>query len=155
MDISSVVRSLRRPTLWSGTVAAVSTLAACYVVPIDPRTGQAVPPPQVAVVPAPAVPLSFPARLYPANDLASGYGVINATVTNDLQGRGTFSTHINGESFSGEATRKAGSGREGLANGSGNRGSYLSCTYTMNSATLGSGTCRLSNGALFSMHVGN
>lgn len=45
MDISSAVRSLRRPAGWLGAVAAVSTLAACYVVPIDPRTGQAVPPP--------------------------------------------------------------------------------------------------------------
>lgn len=146
MDISSVVRSLRRPAGWLGAVAAVSTLAACYVVPIDPRTGQAVPP---------ALPLSFQARLYPANNLASGHGVISATVTNDLQGRGTFSTVIGGESFSGEATRKAGSSREGFANGAGNRGGYITCAYTMNSATLGSGTCRLSSGALFSMHIGS
>lgn len=155
MDISSVVRSLRRPAGWLGAVAAVSTLAACYVVPIDPRTGQAVPPPQAAVAVAPALPLSFQARLYPANEQASGHGVISATVTNDLQGRGTFSTVIGGESFSGEATRKAGSSREGLANGAGNRGGYITCAYTMNSATLGSGTCRLSNGALFSMHIGH
>ena len=155
MDIFSVVRSSRRLPRLLGTVVAVSTLAACYVVPIDPRTGHAVPPPHPAVTPAPVLPLSFPARLYPANDLASGYGVINATVTNDLQGRGTFSTSINGESYSGEATRKGGSSREGLANGAGHRGGYISCAYTMNSATLGSGTCRLSNGALFSMHVGN
>ena len=45
--------------------------------------------------------------------------------------------------------------RDGLANGAGNRGSYLACQYTMNSATLGTGTCRLNNGAVFSMHVGN
>jgi hypothetical protein len=155
MDTVPVVRSSLRLSRLLGTVAAASTLAACYVVPIDPRTGHAVPSPHPSVVPAPVLPLSFPARLYPANDLASGYGVINATVTNDLQGRGSFSTSINGESYSGEATRKGGSSREGLANGAGNRGGYISCNYTMNSATLGSGSCRLSNGALFSMHVGN
>ena len=155
MDVFSTVRSTRRGVAVWGLAATVATLAGCYVVPIDPRTGQAVPPPPATMAAMPAPPLTFPARLYPANDLASGYGVINATVTNDLHGRGSFNTTINGEAFSGEATRKAGSSREGLANGAGNRGSYLSCAYTMNSATLGSGSCRLSNGALFSMHVGN
>ncbi|MGP1682488.1 MAG: hypothetical protein ACTS8S_09205, partial [Giesbergeria sp.] len=129
----------------------VAGLSGCYVVPIDPRTGQPAPMPSgaPAAAPAPALPISFPARLYPANELASGYGVVNATVTNDLHGRGSFNANINGESFVGEATRKAGSSREGLANGTGNRGSYLSCQYTMNSATLGTGTCRLNNGAVF------
>ena len=141
-----------------GLTALVASLAACYVVPIDPRTGQPTGMPAAtvpaAVVPAPG-PTSFPARLYPANELASAYGMVNATVTNDLHGRGTFNATINGESFAGEATRKAGSSRDGLANGAGNRGSYLACQYTMNSATLGTGTCRLNNGAVFSMHVGN
>lgn len=140
-----------------GLAAVVAGLAGCYVVPIDPRTGQPAPLPSGAVVaaPAPALPVSFPVRLYPANELASGFGVINATVTNDLHGRGTFNASINGESFVGEATRKAGSSREGLANGAGNRGGYLSCQYTMNSATLGTGSCRLNSGAAFTMHIGN
>ena len=85
MDISSAVRSLRRPAGWLGAVAAVSTLAACYVVPIDPRTGQAVPPPHAAVAAAPALPLSFQARLYPANELASGHGVISRPVSTALR----------------------------------------------------------------------
>ena len=102
----------------------------------------------------PPVPLTFAARLYPSNDLASSYGMVTAVVTNDLNGRGTFSTNINGESFTGEGTRVAGSARDGQANGAGNRGSYINCRYQMNSATLGSGQCRLSNGAQFSMHVG-
>lgn len=140
-----------------GLTALVAGLAGCYVMPIDPRTGQPASLPSGAAVPvpAPALPVSFPARLYPANELARGYGVINATVTNDLHGRGTFNASINGESFVGEATRKAGSSREGLANGAGNRGGYLSCHYTMNSATLGTGSCRLNSGAVFTMHVGN
>lgn len=149
--------TLQRGIAALGLAAVAAGLVGCYVVPIDPRTGQPVATPSGAPVaaPAPAVPVSFPARLYPANELASGYGVINATVTNDLQGRGSFNASINGESFVGEATRKAGSSRDGLASGAGNRGGYLSCQYTMNSATLGTGTCRLNNGAVFTMHVGN
>jgi hypothetical protein len=100
------------------------------------------------------LPLTFTARLYPANELASGAGVVHATVTNDLQGRGVFTTTIQGERFVGEATRKAGSTRDGLANGVGDRGGYLACQYTMNSATLGSGACRLHTGAVFSLHLG-
>ena len=99
-------------------------------------------------------PVVFTARLYPANDLAVRHGMVGGVVTNDLNGRGTFNANIQGESFVGEATRKAGSSREGLASGAGNRGSYLSCQYTMNSATLGTGICRLSDGAQFTMHVG-
>jgi len=157
MSTLSVSSNARRGFFALGLAATVASLAGCYVLPIDPRTGQPVQPAGVPVVVAPALalPLTFPARLYPANELASGYGVINATVTNDLQGRGSFNASINGESFVGEATRKAGSSREGLASGAGNRGSYLSCQYTMNSATLGTGTCRLNNGAVFTMHVGN
>ena len=154
MDVLTLVRSYRRPLAVAGIAAVVAALAGCYVVPIDPRTGQAVPAQAPVAMPAPAAPLVFTARLYPANELASGFGVVHASVTNDLQGRGTFNTVIGGESFSGEATRKAGSSREGLANGAGNRGGYITCAYTMNSATMGSGTCRLSSGALFSMHVG-
>jgi hypothetical protein len=149
--------TLQRGIAALGLAAITAGLAGCYVVPIDPRTGQpaAVPSGAPVAAPAPALPVSFPARLYPANDLASRYGVINATVTNDLHGRGTFNAHINGESFVGEATRKAGSSREGVANGAGNRGGYLGCQYTMNSSTQGTGTCRLNNGAVFTMHVGN
>jgi hypothetical protein len=149
--------ALQRGIAALGLAAVAAGLAGCYVVPIDPPTGQpaAVPSGAPAAAPAPALPVSFPARLYPANPLASGHGVINATVTNDLHGRGSFNASINGESFVGEATRKAGSSREGVASGAGNRGGFLSCQYTMNSATLGTGTCRLNNGAVFTMHVGN
>ena len=48
-----------------------------------------------------------------------------------------------------------GSAREGVANAAGNRGAYLNCRYQMRSDTLGEGTCRLNNGAVFNMHVGN
>jgi hypothetical protein len=141
----------RRLAAASASLAAAGALAGCYVMPVQP------PAPAVVTVPAPAPagPVTFSARLYPANDLASGYGVVGAVVTNDLNGRGHFSTAIGGESFTGEATRVAGSSRDGVANGAGSRGGYIQCRYTMNSATLGTGSCRLANGAAFSMHIGS
>ncbi len=135
----------------AGVAAAAAVLAGCYVVPIHPPSAHA---PAAHVQPAAPLPITFAARLYPANDLAAAYGVVNALVTNDLHGRGTFNATINAESFTGEATRVANSSREGLANGAGNRGSYITCRYQMNSPTLGTGQCRLSNGAQFTMHVG-
>ena len=135
------------------TVASAAALTGCYVVPIQPPHSQ---PATVYVTPPPPASVTFAARLYPANDAASSYGMVGAAVTNDLNGRGTFTTNINGESFTGEATRVAGSSsREGVANGAGNRGSYISCRYQMNSSTLGTGQCKLSNGAVFTMHVGS
>lgn len=145
-----------RIRLIAAVLAAASFTSACYVVPMDPRTGQPVQSQNQSAAPAAvAAPVTFPSRLYPANDLASRYGMVNATVTNDLHGRGSFNAVINGEAFVGEATRKAGSSREGIANGAGNRGSYLGCTYTLNSATQGMGQCKLSDGAVFTMHLGN
>lgn len=144
-------RMARRVAL-AGIVAGTASLAGCYVVPMQPANNPG--PIVYAPAPQPAAPVTFAARLYPANDLAASYGMVSAVVTNDLHGRGTFSTAINGENFTGEATRVAGSAREGVANGAGNRGSYINCRYQMNSATLGSGQCKLSNGALFTMHVG-
>ena len=135
----------------AGMAAATAALAGCYVVPLQN------PQPQTVVhVPAPApAPVTFSARLYPANDAASSYGTVMAVVTNDLNGRGHFTTNIGGENFSGEATRVAGSSRDGLANGAGARGNYINCRYTMNSSTMGTGSCRLSDGAIFTMHVGS
>jgi hypothetical protein len=101
------------------------------------------------------MPTTFSARLYPANDLAQAFGVQSAVVTNDMKGRGTFSVNINGEFFTGEATHVANSAREGVATGAGTRGSFINCRYTMNSATLGTGTCQLGSGAQFTMHIGS
>ncbi len=153
------VQRVARGSALAGVLAGALSLTGCYVVPIQPYShngsqhGSTVYAPPAPPMPAP--PMTFSARLYPSNDIASSYGMVMAVVTNDLNGRGTFSTNINGESFTGEATRTAGSARDGQANGAGNRGSYINCRYQMNSATLGSGQCRLSNGAQFSMHVGN
>jgi len=144
--------SLSRRALQAGAAAVLAAaLGGCYVVPLQPGPAAVVVP---AAPAAPPGPVTFTARLYPANDMASPYGTVAAMVSNDLNGRGHFTTAIQGESFTGEATRLAGSGRDGVANGAGNRGSYLNCRYTMNSPTLGTGSCRLSNGALFTMHIG-
>ena len=146
--------STARVAAFAGVVAAAATLTGCYVVPIQPP--YAATPAAVYVAPMPPASVTFAARLYPANDAATAYGLVGAVVTNDLNGRGTFTTNINGESFTGEATRTAGSSaREGVANGAGNRGNYISCRYQMNSSTMGTGQCKLSNGALFTMHVGS
>ena len=154
--MKTVFSSLRLSRVAALTTALIgaAALTGCYVVPIHP--GQAhLPAPTIYAPTAPPASMTFAARLYPSNDAASSYGMVSAVVTSDLNGRGTFSTNINGESFVGEATRIAGtSSREGVANGAGNRGGYISCRYQMNSATLGTGTCRLANGAQFTMHVG-
>lgn len=139
-----------RPLGLVATVAAASLLAGCYVVPVQPHQHNV----HLPVPAAPPAPLTFTARLYPSNEAAAAHGVVLAVVTNDLNGRGHFSTIIGGEAFSGEATRAAGSSRDGMANGAGQRGSFIHCRYTMNSATLGTGSCRLSSGATFTMHVG-
>ncbi len=164
-QLSNLQHRWARRAALAGMVAGALSLAGCYVVPIQPpytsnspQTSHSHQGPTVYVPTAPPAapaPVTFAARLYPSNDLASGYGMVMALVTNDLNGRGTFSTNINGENFTGEATRAVGTAREGQANGAGNRGSYINCRYQMNSATLGSGQCRLSNGAQFSMHVGS
>jgi hypothetical protein len=151
---SSAFHGLRlmRRLAWVGAVLGASALTGCYVMPANPAPAAA--PSTVYVAPPPAS-MTFTARLYPANEAAAAYGMVGAVVTNDLHGRGTFSTVINGESFAGEATRAANSSfREGIANGAGSRGSYINCRYQMNSSTMGTGQCRLSNGAQFTMHVG-
>jgi len=148
------------------TALGTALLAGCYVVPMQP--GQTLPPGPVTVVPAQqagsaspgatATPAPaahhFSARLYPSNAEASRYGPLTGVVSNDLNGRGHFSANIGGENFEGEATRAPGSPRSGVANASGTRGGMLSCRYTMNSATQGSGTCVLNNGPTFAMHLG-
>ena len=144
---------LARRTALVAAVLSATALTGCYVVPVQPAHQPVTS--TVYVTPAAPASTTFPARLYPANEMARGYGMVGAVVTNDMNGRGTFTTNINGESFNGEATRIAGSStREGVANGSGSRGNYISCRYQMNSSTMGTGQCKLSNGAEFTMHVG-
>jgi len=140
-------------------------LSGCYVVPIQPgallpqmsaqyQSAGLLPAPLATPI-APAAPATqtFAARLYPSNTEAARFGMIGAVVTNHLNGRGYFTTVIDGEQFQGEATRVAGSQRDGVANASGTRGGILNCRHSMNSAILGAGNCTLNNGAAFTMHV--
>lgn len=126
-----------------------TSLVACYVVPVQPSQA----PRGVAVVPLAPMPVNFPARLYPANDKAAGYGAVTGTITSDLNGRGHFGIGLGGEYFQGEATRAPGTNK-GVANASGSRGNYLNCNYQMNSSTLGSGQCQHADGAQFTLHIG-
>jgi len=144
------------------TAVAAATLTGCYVVPMAPPAQVGPPQQAIAISPMPPVPpappaptsQSFTARLYPSNAEAARYGAVTGVVTSDLNGRGHFSAVIGGEQFQGEATRTAGSQRNGIANAAGAKGGILSCRYTMNSTTLGAGNCTLNGGPEFTMHIG-
>jgi hypothetical protein len=100
------------------SLAVASSLAACYVVPIDPRTGA----PQVVTVrdaqgPAPVTVIAPPAnsgppqasvltaRLYPLNAQANHGGLLTAVVVDNNTGRGSFTLAYLGDTLQGEATR--------------------------------------------------
>lgn len=148
---------------WSRKLVAVAALplfalTGCYVVPVAPdgRPLAVYPVTPAASVPAPApATVVTTARLYPANDLAVQTGVLTGTVTNHLNGRGDFQLSYQGEVMSGEATRVNNDQRRGVANAYGARGTYMNCQYQMNSATQGTGTCTMSNGARYQLHLGS
>ena len=106
-----------RPRLLLAMLAAAGALSACYVVPLDPRTGQPYPPPgareagsSVTVIAppaaaAPSAPGVLSVRLYPLNPQASQGGMLHAIVVDSHTGRGTFSLAYLGDTLQGEATR--------------------------------------------------
>ena len=94
------------------------------------------------------------ARLYPINELATQTGMMTGTVTNMMNGKGQFQLDYKGELLTGEATRVSGDERSGVANAYGARGTYMSCDYKMNTPYQGAGTCTLSNGAKYEVHLG-
>ena len=75
--------SIPRIAFGSAIAGSALLLTGCYVVPIQPATH-----PAPVVVPAAPSPVTFAGRLYPANEAAAPYGVVEAIVTNDLNGRG-------------------------------------------------------------------
>jgi hypothetical protein len=131
----------------------------CIVVPLNPDGSYAYPagaaPHAPVVVPAPTS-QTLPVRLYPINEAAASTGVIAGTVTNHLNGKGTFSLNVGSETMAGEATRlgSTAGARSGIANAYGARGSHANCRYTMNNATQGTGSCTFSNGASYQLHIG-
>jgi len=164
--------ALRRALLL-GALASATLLAGCYVVPVQPQPS-IYPPPQA--LPAVPVAATYGARLYPLNDTAAQTGMLQATVTDNLNGRGTFSLNFGNELMQGEATRVAdnypGYGRvhqqvygqsprpvsgfrKGIANAAGARGAYVNCEYALNAQSTGTGACIFSNGAKYQLHFGS
>lgn len=175
------VRSTVRPMLVA-TVAA--GLTACYVIPMNPDGSPAwYPPPSPAVVvappavqPIPALPASYQARLYPMNDKAAQTGPLVATITDLNTGRGLLTLTLAGEQLSGEATRvsdshpgfgsvyeqvlrrrvQASPGQpKGIANATGQHGTWVNCEYVLERSGRGTGACLMSNGAAYQIHFGS
>lgn len=156
-------RTLLRTT---ALLALPCALSACYVLPVAPDGSPlhpvvAVPAPAVvvpaqpAVVPVPAgAPLVLTAQLYPANDIAARDGMIAGTVTNATSGKGWFRMEYRGEVLAGEATRVDSDTRRGIASGYGPLGTTLRCDYRMTAPQQGTGTCTLSTGARYTVHLG-
>jgi hypothetical protein len=105
-------------------------------------------------LPGPAAPAPLQARMYPSNEVATETGMLSGTVTNMMTGKGFFQLNYRGEMLSGEATRVPGDERRGLANAYGQRGTYMSCDYRMTTPYQGTGSCSLSNGAQYQVHIG-
>jgi hypothetical protein len=135
-------------SLAAAAVASIA-LSGCYVVPVAPDAYVA-----PAVVAAPPMPMVLRARLYPSNEIATRTGVLAGTVTNSLNGKGRFQLDYDGETLVGEATRTQGDVDAGVANAYGERGTYMRCTYRMTTPYQGVGTCDLSNGARYQVHLG-
>ncbi len=109
---------------------------------------------ELAAPAGPASPAALQARLYPSNDVASQTGLLSGSVTNMMTGTGVFQLNFKGEILSGEATRVPGDDRRGVAHAYGQRGTYMSCDYRMTTPYQGTGTCSLSNGAQYQVHIG-
>jgi hypothetical protein len=102
--------------LLAALVVSTSVLSACYIVPIDPRTGQPYPTvvsrdPSVpaggsaVLAAAPAQPTTLTVRLYPVNEQANAGGMLSATVVDNNAGHGSFSVTYRGDILVGESTR--------------------------------------------------
>ena len=109
---------------------------------------------ELAAPAGPAMPAALQARLYPSNDVASQTGLLSGTVTNMMTGTGVFQLNFKGEVLSGEATRVPGDDRRGVAHAYGQRGTYMSCDYRMTTPYQGTGTCSMSTGAQYQVHIG-
>ena len=124
MNASPFRRAALRAASLSALAAALLSLGACYVVPVDPRTNQPYPTPSRHTVNAPAysTPAPTPApspsivaqppqptlvsvRLYPLNAQANKGGLLQAQVVDNNAGRGTFLVPYLGDTLQGESTR--------------------------------------------------
>ncbi len=148
--------------VWRGC-AALSLLvlpAGCYVVPVAPEQmawfyGQVPPPPATSAgVAAPSPVHTFAARLYPENERAAQVGMLSGSIASPTTGKGRFTLNYKGEPLTGEATRVEGDPRGGVAAAYGPSGTWMNCEYRMRSPRSGVGSCAVSDGARFQVHVG-
>ena len=152
---------IRKSSIAAALAVSSLTLSGCYVMQgPDGQYWHVIPPahPQGSMPPltgagAPA-PQALNVRFYPANEPATGTGMFSGTVVNMMTGKGRFQLNYNGETLSGEATRVSGEERKGVASAYGRGGSYMSCEYQMSSPRQGAGTCTMSNGAKYQVHIG-
>jgi hypothetical protein len=135
-------------------------LSGCYVVqgpdgnywPVIPGQPGAVP---GAAPGGPPHPVALNVRMYPENEIATRTGVLSGTVVNMMNGKGRFQLNYQGETLIGEATRVDGDARRGVASAYGQNGAYMSCDYQMSSPRQGAGSCSMSNGAKYQIHIGS
>ena len=145
-------------------IATVQGPGPSYGAPVPPPRNRAPTPLSAPPYPAPAaepiapmgpaMPAALQARLYPSNEVATETGLLSGTVTNLMTGKGVFQLNYRGEILSGEATRVPGDDRRGVANAYGQRGTYMSCDYRMTTPYQGTGSCSLSTGAQYQVHIG-
>ena len=130
-------------------------LSGCYVIPVDQHGNPTYGGPYLVPATPTNMPATLPVRLYPANDVSRDTGVVQGSVTNMMTGKGRFSFVYKSETYTGEATRVSDAERRGVASAYSSGGGYMSCEYQMNNPRQGAGTCSFSDGAEYSMHVGN
>jgi hypothetical protein len=146
-----------------------TALSGCYIAPVRGPDGTVMydyyplPPvgaqmPMAVPAPGPAgagqMPAVLTARLYPSNEQAAQSGIVSGTVTNMMTGKGRFQVNYMGEVLTGEATRVSNEDKRGVASAYSPKGTYMSCDYQMTTPYQGTGDCRFSNGATYTLHLG-
>jgi hypothetical protein len=156
-------RSLSITQLAVMTACLALLLSGCYVMPVGqdasgkPVYGYSTVPPVTVVQGAASgpVPTALNVKLYPINSRANQTGVLVGQVTNMMTGKGRFTFMYQGETLVGEATRVANDKKRGVASAYGPSGAFAKCEYQMSSPTMGAGTCKFSNDAMYQVHIGN
>jgi hypothetical protein len=85
MNTIQLISTFKLTTLAAASAAALS---ACYVVPVNQYSQDHTPAVAIAAAPAAPTQVVLNARLYPANDVAAPFVLLNGSVTNHLNGRG-------------------------------------------------------------------